>query len=80
MTGFRLNQRVKVLRCGRQSEWALPDGTTGTVSRLLMRDDSARIRLDKRLTGELEIAHDFPATDETRSTSVLAWPDDCEAL
>jgi hypothetical protein len=80
MKGFRLGQRVRVIRCGQDSQWTMPEGTVGTVRRLLIRDSSARIHLDHRLSGAIEAAHEFPPDDATRANSVLAWPDDCESV
>lgn len=75
MKSFRLGQRVYVRRCGRGSEHIAPPGCVGTVVRLLTRDDSAWIQLDKRYPS-LERAYPFPA-DDVRGTHVLAWPGEC---
>ena len=72
MERFRNNQRVRIVR---------PDipslsGFTGTVHRLLMRDESAWIRTDQSLP---ESIAQFQDGDERRN-DVNLFPDECEPL
>jgi len=72
MERFRNNQRVRITK---------PDiptltGFTGTVRRLLMRDESAWIRTDQLLP---ESIAKFPEDDERRNY-VNLFPDECEPL
>ncbi len=75
MKRLQQNQRVIVSRvlCHTNEHDIAP--TVGTVVRLRIADDGAFVRLDKRLG---EDVHMFPASDKTRRTSVLTYPEWCE--
>lgn len=69
MKDFQNGQRVRVLR---DNDGNAIDGW-GTVARLRRADNGAWIALD------LRSEHcPFPADDATRSTHVMAYPEDCE--
>lgn len=72
---WRVGERVLVKVCGRNDEWPLDPPVLGTITRKLIRDDSAWVALDVRVLDE---AHPFSA-DDSRGTHVLAWPENCEA-
>jgi hypothetical protein len=77
---FNLNQRVVVHLAGDGDEpTELPGTHIGTVKRI-RSDGGAWVHLDARLEGELEKLHPFPSSDETRITSVLTYPEYCEAV
>ena len=84
LKSFKLGQRVFVNAVmARPHGEEVPlrvGGQTGTVRRLLQRDDSAWIELDERseLGGTV---HMFPEDDEHgRGRHVLAFPDQCDRL
>ena len=73
MKRFGNGQRVLV-KAVEEDRIPIPP-TLGTVRRLRMADAGAWVALDSRLEDKF---HPFPADDETRSTHVLAYPEDCE--
>ena len=83
MKVFELGKRVylrRVVPRPHADTIETPSGCAGTVVRLLRRDSSAWIALDRRYPSlEAVGAFPFSADDEHgRGTHVLAWPEDCE--
>ncbi len=74
MKAFSRGQRVKVLA----NADSIRVDAVGTVSRLRRQDDGAWIHLDERHQDER--VHPFGKDDETRSTSELAYPEDCDPV
>jgi hypothetical protein len=81
MREFTLGERVMVSLVGDGDEpTELPEKKPGTVRRIRISDGGAWVHLDERLTGEYEKLHPFPSGDLTRASSVLTYPEYCEAL
>lgn len=75
MKRFSKGQRVIVYSVmDNDEEIEIPGGELGNVARLLMRDNSAWIELDRRV--DIPGAHPFPV-DDSRHRHVRAFPDQC---
>lgn len=74
MKRFKNNQRVVV--SDPDPDHAALRGTTGVVTRLLMRDKSAWVNIEAGMPDHLRR---FPASDPGgRGNYVLLWPEECE--
>jgi|SRR5208282_6353935 len=79
-TRFCLGQRVHVFTAMQHAhgrEIDLEPSESGTVVRLLHRDESAWIELDSRSKQDV---HPFPEDDGERARHVLAFPDHCSSV
>ena len=75
MKRLALGQRVLVCSCDAGGvDVVLDPPRPGVVHRKRRADDGAWVALDERAPGDV---HPFPADDATRSTHVLAYPEQC---
>lgn len=81
MKAFKDMQIVRVKSAELHGERVgLPAPRTGRVVRRRMKDDGAWVALAARLDGPDEALHPFPASDRTRSTHVLTFPEWCDLV